>query len=338
MNTERFEELTSRYSTLRIGLLGDFCLDRYLEIDPARGETSIETGLPVYNVTNVRSQPGAAGTIMNNLLALGVGSIFPIGFCGRDGEGWELQDSLRRDPRVHTEGFFQTPLRRTFTYTKPLILKKDAHPQELSRLDIKNWKPAPEEVESQLIANLRALAPRMDALIVMDQVDIPETGVVTAAVRKAVNEIVLAFPDLTILADSRRGLADWPPVIFKMNAKELGALTGQDVSDVAAVERVAAELAQKNGRPVFVTLAEKGMVGASLETITHHMPSLPIRGEIDIVGAGDSVSANLTTALAAGASIPEAIALASAAASIVIHQLGTTGTASVENLRGILAS
>lgn len=337
MNLERFEELTSRYSSLRIGLLGDFCLDRYLEIDPERSETSIETGLPVHNVTNVRSQPGAAGTIMNNLLALGVGSVFPIGFCGRDGEGWELQDSLRKDKRVHLEGFFQTPQRRTFTYTKPLVLKKDAHPQELSRLDIKNWTPAPEEVESQLIANLRALAPKMDALIVMDQVDIPDTGVVTAAVRKAVNEIAAAFPDLTILADSRRGLAGWPPVIFKMNAKELGALTGQDVSDVAAVERVAAELALKNGRPVFITLAEKGMVGASRESITHHTPSLPIRGEIDIVGAGDSVSANLTTALAAGADIPEAIELASAAASIVIHQLGTTGSASVENLRGILA-
>ena len=56
-------------------MVGDFFLDRYLLIDPAKAETSIETGLPVYNVVEVRAQPGAAGTILNNLVALGVGEI-----------------------------------------------------------------------------------------------------------------------------------------------------------------------------------------------------------------------------------------------------------------------
>ena len=60
MNAARFEAITQRYSQLRVALIGDFCLDRYLEIDPARSETSIETGLEVYNVVRVRSQPGAA--------------------------------------------------------------------------------------------------------------------------------------------------------------------------------------------------------------------------------------------------------------------------------------
>jgi bifunctional ADP-heptose synthase (sugar kinase/adenylyltransferase) len=58
-----------------------------------------------------------------------------------------------------------------------------------------------------------------------------------------------------------------------------------------------------------------------------------VSGPIDIVGAGDSVSANLTAALAAGADLPEAMQLAMAAAYCVIHQLGTTGTASVEQIR-----
>ena len=58
-------------------MAGDFCLDRYLEIDPTRKEVSIETGLPVHNVANVRPQPGGAGTILNNLVALGVGVTSP---------------------------------------------------------------------------------------------------------------------------------------------------------------------------------------------------------------------------------------------------------------------
>jgi bifunctional ADP-heptose synthase (sugar kinase/adenylyltransferase) len=61
MNRERFEQITGRYDDLRIAVVGDFCLDRYLEIDPARAEVSIETGLTVHNVVRVRSQPGGAG-------------------------------------------------------------------------------------------------------------------------------------------------------------------------------------------------------------------------------------------------------------------------------------
>ena len=85
-------------------------------------------------------------------------------------------------------------------------------------------------------------------------------------------------------------------------------------------------------------MAEQGIVGAAPDGQTEHVPVLPVRGEIDIVGAGDSVTANLTTALAAGASLREAIELANAAASIVIHQLGTTGTASISQLRAVLCS
>ena len=80
MIPERLSDIAGRYAKLRLAVVGDFCLDRYLEIDPARAEASIETGLPVYNVARVRSQPGAAGTILNNLVALGVGEIFPVGF------------------------------------------------------------------------------------------------------------------------------------------------------------------------------------------------------------------------------------------------------------------
>jgi bifunctional ADP-heptose synthase (sugar kinase/adenylyltransferase) len=87
MNVDRFRAITHQYPQLCIGLTGDFFLDRYLHIDPARAETSIETGLPVHNVVAVRSQPGAAGTILNNLVALGVGEIHIVGYCGDDGEG-----------------------------------------------------------------------------------------------------------------------------------------------------------------------------------------------------------------------------------------------------------
>ena len=122
MNRARFETIVASLPLARIAVVGDFCLDRYLEIDPARHETSIETGLEVHNVTHVRSQPGAAGTILNNLVDLGVSELYPAGFCGEDGEGFELLAALRNRPGVHLDYFLQTPARRTFTYCKPLLL------------------------------------------------------------------------------------------------------------------------------------------------------------------------------------------------------------------------
>lgn len=337
LTPRRFTEIAVHYPRLNIAIVGDFCLDRYLEIDPAREEMSIETGLPVHNVVRVRAQPGGAGTILNNLVALGVGKIHPLGFCGDDGEGYELLRALSELPGVCVKSFLRTPLRRTFTYCKPLLVQAGAPPVELSRLDSKNWTATPADVEDELIRRLSDLVPMLDALIVLDQVGIADTGVVTRRVLDAVQRVTLQRPGLWILADSRRGLRNFPQVCFKMNRAELAALL--DVPNVGAlcsVQEQAKELASRHGRHVFITLAEEGMVAAAPGGAVEHVPALPLRGPIDIVGAGDCVTANLTAALAAGALLPEALQIASTAASIVIHQVGTTGTASVGGIHELL--
>ncbi len=334
MNSTRFQEISDRYQKLRIAIVGDFCLDRYLEIDPTLAEDSIETGLPVYNVTRVRSQPGAAGTVLNNLVALGVGDIQLIGFCGEDGEGYELRCALAALPGVCLDHFIATPLRRTFTYCKPLIMEAGKPPRELNRLDSKNWTPTPPEVVKRLVDSLQNIALYMDAIIVMDQVDIAETGVITKDLLDALRSIPEGIP---LLADSRRGLQEYPPVIFKMNAAELASLTGEkEYQSVDQVKEAAVQLANKNQREVVITMAERGFVGALPNGEITTVPALSVRGEIDIVGAGDSVTANIAAALASGSSLHEAMQIAAVASSHVIHQLGTTGTASVEQIVQLL--
>ena len=271
--------------------------------------------------------------MLNNLAALGVGRIIPLGFAGDDGEGFELLRALRRMPGVCLDRFLQTPQRCTFTYCKPLVIEPDKLPRELNRLDTKNWTPTPAEVEQQLVAAVRAVAEQIDALVIMDQVDQAGTGVLTAGVLEAVGEIARQRPQLRILADSRRGLHDYPAVGWKMNRAELGKLRGEGPpADLDQAARAAVELAERNGRDVFVTLAEDGMLAATPDGLAFRTAALPVRGPIDIVGAGDAVTANLAAALAAGASPLESLELASAAASVVIHQLGTTGTASVAQI------
>ena len=338
MTPERFRALTASYPRLRIAVVGDVCLDRYLEIDPARSETSIETGLPVHNVVNVRAQPGGAGTILNNLADLGVGSMLPVGFCGDDGEGYELRRALAALPGVVLDHFVTTPDRRTFTYCKPLVCRPGEPPEELNRLDSKNWTPTPPALIERILAGLKAASTGADAVIVLEQVDRPETGVVTEAVREALGALAAARPDLPILADSRRGLTGWPAVSFKMNAAELSSLIDPSTFHIQDAPDAASALATRAGRPVFVTLAERGILGATPDGAVEHVPALPVRGPIDIVGAGDAVTANLAAALAAGATVREAIELAAIASSIVIHKLGTTGTASVPEMANLMAA
>jgi rfaE bifunctional protein kinase chain/domain len=338
MNAERLRALTGRYPGLRIGVVGDFFLDRYLDIDPAKDEVSIETGLTVFNVVGVRAQPGAAGTILNNLVALGIGAVHAVGYCGDDGEGYELRRALAARPGVDLEHFLTAPSRRTLVYCKPMVLEPGRPPRELNRLDTKNWTPTPEDLGRDLARRVLTLADRVDALLLLDQVERPETGVVTTAVREAARVALQARDGLIVLADSRRGLGHFPPLGFKMNADELARMTAAAPSrgDLGAVGRQAAELAGRTGRPVFVTLAEQGIVGTSPGRAPEHVPALTLRGPIDVVGAGDAVTANLAAALASGANLREAMELAMAAASIVIHQLGTTGTASVHQIAELL--
>jgi bifunctional ADP-heptose synthase (sugar kinase/adenylyltransferase) len=212
----------------------------------------------------------------------------------------------------------------------------DGPPEELNRLDSKNWTPTPPELQSDLAARVLSLAEQVDAMILMDQVDLPDSGAACSTVVQAAREAVLKQPKLLVLADSRRGLADFPPLGFKMNATELSKLSGSSADSIDAMKSQATTLAAKNQQPVFVTLAERGIVGALPNQPAAHVTAHPIRGPIDIVGAGDATMANLAAALAGGATLMEAMELAMAAASIVIHQLGTTGTASVSLLQGYL--
>ena len=86
----RLEELVSEFWRARIAVLGDFFLDKYLEVDPSLAERSLETGKRAHQVVAVRHSPGAAGTVVSNLAALGAGRLHAVGIVGDDGEAADL--------------------------------------------------------------------------------------------------------------------------------------------------------------------------------------------------------------------------------------------------------
>lgn len=333
MTPDRFESITSAYARLRVVLVGDIALDRYLEIDPALAETSIETGLPVRNVVRVRPQPGAGGNVLANLAALGPKTLAAVGLCGDDGEGAELRGALA-EMGVDLTHFLARPDRMTFTYTKPLLVHADRPPEELSRLDLRSRTPVPEELEDEMIGGLGAAAADADVVVAMDQVPDPGCGVLTRRVRTELAALARAYPQKVFIADSRTSIAEFADVRIKVNALELVQRFGaaEQGADLGAL---AARWSNELGHDVFVTLGEDGVVAAAGDDVTH-VPGIPADPPIDSVGAGDSVLASIAMALGAGATPAEAAELGNLAAAVTVRKIGTTGTATVEELAGML--
>jgi len=332
------KRILERLPDLTIGVLGDLFLDRYLEIDAALTEPSLETGLDAYQVVRVRPSPGAAGTVINNLAALGVKQVVALSVLGDDGEGYELRQALGRLGRVHTDsvhvlrsGDFRTP-----TYTKPLLHEPGRPPRELNRLDIKNRIPLSPSAEQEVLRSLNQWFARLDALIVLDQVSEADCGVVTGRVRKRLADLGQAHPERFMLADSRQRIGFFQDVTLKPNRAECLATVSEAERQSCDLARAACNLARRARRPVFCTLGKEGVMlveptGERQPPV--YIPAYPVHGPIDIVGAGDSTNAGIACAVAAGATLSEAAAFGNLVASITIQQIGTTGTATPEQVR-----
>jgi sugar/nucleoside kinase (ribokinase family) len=335
LNEAALEKTLRAIPGLTLGVFGDLFLDRYLDIDAGLTESSLETGLDAYQVVRVRSFPGAAGTVINNLVALGVKRVVAVAPIGDDGEGYELRQSLEAYKAVDLQHVLPVEGRRTPTYTKPMLCRPGELPRELNRLDIKNRTPLPGAAEDRLKATLDDVFPRVDALVVLDQVSEADCGAVTGGIRQRLAELGDADPAKMILADSRARIGLFKSVWLKPNQGECDQAVGGARPDESA-DAAAIALAKRTGRPVFCTQGSRGILVAeprfpSLRSVL--VPAYPVTGPIDIVGAGDSTSAALACAIAAGATLEEAAAFGNLVASITIQQIGTTGTATPAQVR-----
>lgn len=327
MSVERLETLLARFGEVRVAVIGDFFLDKYLDVEPALAEVSVETGKTAHQVVSVRHSPGAAGTVVANLASLGAGEIQAVGFAGDDGEGYELRKDLG-GLGCATEHLHVDPARRTPTYLKPRDRTEPGLAGEHERYDTKNREPTPADLERRVVGSLDALLTRLDAVIVADQVEEDDCGVITRAVRRALAERAGRFPRVIFWADSRRRIREFRRVIIKPNQFEAlrraDPATGQTVELaelVPAVERLAGQTAA----PVVVTRGVEGMLVSSPEPTL--VPGVRVPGPIDPTGAGDSATAGAVLALGAGATLVEAALVGNLVASITIEQLATTGTA-----------
>ncbi len=208
--------------------------------------------------------------------------------------------------------------------------------RELNRLDIKNRTPTPAALEVELSRAIETVQAEANAVLILDQVSEEDCGVITARIRNRLSELGARRPDLLMLADSRERLGQFRNIGLKPNESEARGACPDLVKD-ADIKEVLRSLAWRAGRPIFCTRGSNGITiaeGAGEKGVNiQDIAGYPVSGPIDIVGAGDSTTAAIACALACGASKAQAAAFGNLVASITIQQLGTTGTASPEQVR-----
>ena len=309
-----------------VTVFGDFCLDKYIYVDPEREEVSVETGLPAYQVVRKAMFPGVGGTVTNNLRSLGV-RVNCVGLIGDDGEGYDLQKSLEAIG-ASTALMVRSEKIQTNVYQKPMRLSPDGIHKEMNRFDFRNFTATPEELEDRLLMNLEASLNNTRGVVICDQYLQRNYAAVTDNVRDALARLACLYKNKVFYADSRGFTGSYRDVIIKCNQSELAdAVKTQD-----GLFAQAKALLAINGRAVVITAGAEGAYvfeGGDMA----HIPAFHVGGPIDITGAGDATNAGVITGLASGLSLREAVLLGSCISSITIQQLGVTGTATVEQVK-----
>jgi len=333
LSVERLEEIIAGFSRARIAVIGDFFLDKYLDIDPRLAEISLETGKTCHQVVQIRHSPGAAGTVVANLAALGAGAMFAIGFTGDDGESYDLRRDLAA-MRCDTAHLLRDPDRMTPTYLKPRDKTDPSLAGEHNRYDTKNRVPTTAETQQRLVASLDALLPRVDAVIVADQVEETDCGAITTQVIEALAERGRRFAGRVVFwADSRRRIRQFRNVMIKPNQFEAVGWENPPPDASVAVDRLVESVQRLRAAvqaPIVATRGTAGMLVSDPEPTL--VLGVRVEGPIDPTGAGDSATAGAVLALAAGASLAEAAVVGNLVASITVQQLATTGVARPEQL------
>lgn len=307
----------------RVLVLGDLILDRYVVGSVHR--LSPEAPIPVLRPTRQQATLGGAANVALNIATLG-GQAWIAGVVGDDAAGAEIAQLLAASSRIQA-CLTLSPGRPTTAKTRFMA---GAH--QLLRLDEETTAPIDAAATASLLERVDALLDTIDVVVLSDYAK----GVLCDEVLGRVLALASARRKI-VIADPKR--ADFSTyrgaTLLTPNEAEIRLATRIEVHDDASAERAGrAALAVSEADAVLVTRSEKGMTLVRRDAPTVHLPTRA-REVADVSGAGDTLVAALAVALAAGAALPPAAALANVTAGISVGKPGTA-TVSGEELLGVL--
>jgi len=312
-------------------VIGDFVADEF--VYGRVGRLSREAPVLILEYDRTDTVPGGAGNAANNIAALG-GHAIAVGLVGDDAAGERLRGSFH--PGVDARRLARVAGRETPTKTRILAGGIHSAKQQIVRMDRGTRRRATAEERRRFEAAALAATVRVDAVLVSDY----GGGLVTPALVQKIKRTARTRDGEAphILVDSRydlrryRGLTACTP-----NESEAEALVGEAIGDdIRALERAGRRLLDemKMGA-VLITRGSRGMALFEPDTPTRHIPIHGSDEIADVTGAGDTVIATMTLALASGATPYEAAQLANIAGGLVVMKRGTA-TVSIDELRAAL--
>ena len=316
-NKQELLDIIDRISGTPIQVIGDFVLDSYTWGKVER--ISPEAPVPVVEVVRMEDRLGGAGNVVRNLATIGAKPA-ACGVIGDDREGRSVLELLK-EIGADASGIITDSSRPTVLKTRVI-----AHTQQIVRIDRERRAELNERMTEQLVDAVASGLPTAKAVILSDY----GKGVVTEPLLRSLDS---AYKRGDLGLSSRPLFVDPHPrnyslykvmSVAKPNRKEAEAASGQKIESVEDAFRVAELLLEKwNSEIMVITLGEGGMVvrkkgsleGLHLETAAQEV--------YDVSGAGDTVTAVYTAALAVGAGPVNAGVLANIAAGIVVSEIGT---------------
>jgi D-beta-D-heptose 7-phosphate kinase/D-beta-D-heptose 1-phosphate adenosyltransferase len=318
---EALKDLLDRMGKLRILVIGDLMLDRYIFGDAHR--ISPEAPVPVVDVERERATLGAAGNVALNLRSIGV-DVEVLGTYGEDIYGKHLEYLLKTHGiRCHSS----CRRRGLRTILKTRIIVRN---QQLCRLDIEDFSEKYSLEQNTYVKELLTKIGGYDGIIFSNYAK----GTIT---QPLVDRVIKSaqYHGIVIAADPkpRSGLQFLGADLLKPNKSEALEMVGrQNMHDhFNAAEICQSIFAQNYPKNLVITLGQEGMLIAENGKIPEQISS-EAREIFDVSGAGDTAIAFLTAALAAGESIMDAAKLANFASGIVVSKIGTAAVTAEEIL------
>lgn len=308
VDPERIDELLEQARSVRVLVVGDLMVDRYISGRVER--VSPEAPVPVVRVLGERAAIGGAGNVAANVTALGA-SCRVVGCAGTDAEG-ELLLAALSQCGVPAEGIARTQDRPTTVKTRVL-----AKHQQIVRFDREVDDEMTPTLAERLAETVEDLARECDVLVVQDY----NKGTLAPQVIRAVLDASITGDVPSVVDPKRRNFFAYPGVtVFKPNARELGDALGDFIhpDDAGWMEDTRRRLGCHH---LLLTLGGEGMALQTREGRHARLPTIA-QGVYDVSGAGDTVTAAVAVAIAAGAAIHEAAVLANHAAALEVAKPG----------------
>jgi D-beta-D-heptose 7-phosphate kinase/D-beta-D-heptose 1-phosphate adenosyltransferase len=309
---QRAADIVRRFAGARVLVVGDLMLDQFLWGRVER--ISPEAPVPVVRLERESHHLGGAGNVARNIVALG-GQAVPVGTRGDDPDG-ETLERFCRAAGVDTGGLVVGRGRPTTVKTRVI-----AHHQQVVRVDREVDDPLDEATAAAVRDRALRLIDGAAALVISDY----EKGCLSAGLLGAILPEA-ARRGLPVVIDPKIRLFSHyrPATVVTPNAREAMAVAGAVARTDVEIEAVGRSLLARLGNPwLLITRGERGML-----LIENGGPAMTIpsaaREVFDVTGAGDTVVATLALGLAAGAAMPEAAAIANAAAGVVVGKVGTS--------------